>query len=525
MHRVLRKLAKKHKLTNKKREKTAMYVEDFVEILQTNLTTTRKKYGHGRYRIQLALFHHFAGFSANRLQAVLDFCYRHIIFTYEFTKQFLGLKDANTFLIPEIIYDLFLVLSFYVFLLGLVLADSAFAALNFTFAEQLSKLDIRPGTNQLPILLDFSMANVLIFRKSITTAYGIEISKTELLLYTTLLPLVKKLGVLTGFSQIHRFYGLRYGAGNAFNQSGLFCIPLFYCKHADARTFVKYYFLRRVTADTAAIVRGLEPQYELMRAACRMSRWINLDRLQELTEEQFFFVNKDFTIQQLLARRAELKCRFEGEATKQPRQRSALLKQIQSKWDLEHPVKEIELQLSGFKLTENVKATLDLSDEMPLIQRRLVETVMTLPGTTLEKEFRRRDAAIDAVAAYCKYEEGGPFRGRKPRRNESSMSPSGADLQVIVAMAEKQAVDAAMLSVFTEKRPFICFVCLGRKSLSFEKRVYSFASPGDFTKHFKRKHLSQIKKGQKLYCNICPMQLEHKMHFQNHAFAIHGTVS
>ncbi|KAG9247325.1 hypothetical protein BJ878DRAFT_532639 [Calycina marina] len=95
---------KEHKLSNKKRGKTAVYLEDLVGILQTNLTTT-KKYGHGRHRIQLALFHHLAGFSANRPQAVLDLCYRHIVvtllrdplggprrilleFSYEFIKQF-----------------------------------------------------------------------------------------------------------------------------------------------------------------------------------------------------------------------------------------------------------------------------------------------------------------------------------------------------------------------------------------------------------------------------------------------------
>jgi len=91
---------------------------------------------------------------------------------------------------------------------------------NLTTAEQLSKLDIRPGTNQLAIPLDPRMANVPIFRKSRSTIYGTEISDTEALPYTTLLPLVKRLGVLTGFPQIHRPYGLRYGAGNAFNQSG-----------------------------------------------------------------------------------------------------------------------------------------------------------------------------------------------------------------------------------------------------------------------------------------------------------------
>lgn len=135
-----------------------------------------------------------------------------------------NVATSNTFPVPEIIFDPSLVLSPHVFLLGLILADDAFAAPNLTSAEQLSMLDIRPGTNQLSLLLKPSMANIPIFRRSITTAYGTEISENEPLPYTTLLPLCKTLGVLTGFPQIHRPYGLRYGAGNAFNQSGSSCI-------------------------------------------------------------------------------------------------------------------------------------------------------------------------------------------------------------------------------------------------------------------------------------------------------------
>ncbi len=54
-----------------------------------------------------------------------------------------------------------------------------------------------------------------------------------------------------------------------------------------------------------------------------------------------------------------------------------------------------------------MKTTLDLANDMPPVQRRLAETMMTLPGTTLEEEFRRHNAAINAVAAYCKFQEGG----------------------------------------------------------------------------------------------------------------------
>jgi len=49
-------------------------------------------------------------------------------------------------------------------------------------------------------------------------------------------------------------------------------------QHAKIDTFIKHYLRRKVTADTRAIVSGYEPQRDLMRAACRMTRWIDLNR-------------------------------------------------------------------------------------------------------------------------------------------------------------------------------------------------------------------------------------------------------
>jgi hypothetical protein len=89
-------------------------------------------------------------------------------------------------------------------------------------------------------------------------------------------------------------------------------------QHADMRMFVQYYLRQQVTADTTAIVCGLDLQYKLMRAVCKMSRCINPDRPQELTEEKSLSVNKDSCIRQVLAHREELKCCFKNEATKQP---------------------------------------------------------------------------------------------------------------------------------------------------------------------------------------------------------------
>lgn len=88
-----------------------MYIEDLAGILQTNLTTTKLKYTHGRHRIQMSLFGQLGIFSGNRSSAILHLRYgdiqvnllrdpsggRHRIlieFTCEFTKKYLGTKEA-----------------------------------------------------------------------------------------------------------------------------------------------------------------------------------------------------------------------------------------------------------------------------------------------------------------------------------------------------------------------------------------------------------------------------------------------
>jgi hypothetical protein len=124
---------------------------------------------------------------------------------------------------------------------------------------------------------------------------------------------------------------------------------------------------------------------------------------------------------------------------------------------------------------------------MPLTQRRLVEIIVTLPGTTLSEETRRRNDAINAVAAHCQFQEGGAVALGRPSTKQKGPTPvQEVDPPVAAAEAEKQPLDAASLSVFKEKRPTICFLCLG------EKLIKSFAKPGDLSKYFKRKHLRHM---------------------------------
>jgi hypothetical protein len=92
-----------------------MYIEDLVGVLQTNLTTTKQRYTHGRHRIELSLFGQLGIFSGSRPSALLKLRYGDIVvnllwdpgggshrilieftceFTCEFTKKYLGTKEA-----------------------------------------------------------------------------------------------------------------------------------------------------------------------------------------------------------------------------------------------------------------------------------------------------------------------------------------------------------------------------------------------------------------------------------------------
>lgn len=76
--------------------------------------------------------------------------------------------------------------------------------------------------------------------------------------------------------------------------------------HADTRTFLRYYLSRRINKNLPAIIRGLNLEDDIMRAACRMSRSIDPNRPQELTTAQSSSVNQDPEIVDLVRRRDAL---------------------------------------------------------------------------------------------------------------------------------------------------------------------------------------------------------------------------
>ena len=259
-----------------------------------------------------------------------------------------------------------------------------------------------------------------------------------------------------------------------------------------------------------------------MRAACTISRLIDRRRPRLLTQEQSASVDDDPSVRSLLNRREKLK-RTVPNATKHPkykalaskinqerqRQRHALLKDIKKRWEFEQPVRDVEQQLAGLETKEDLEL---VHDVMLPAQGELAESVLSKPGTTIEEEMDRRNGAIRAVTLYCGVEEGGMNPIRRGGRSRNTAPPVKSQLEY-----EEEALEAAKVSVFKEKRPKVCFLCLGNEGLPLAQRIHPFGTPGDLSKHFGRKHLKHIKIGKGLSCNLCKVPLSDKMQLQRHA--------
>jgi hypothetical protein len=309
-------------------------------------------------------------------------------------------------------------------------------------------------------------------------------------------------------------------------------------QHASIDTFLKHYLDRRINADLLKIHRGMKPEKDLMRFACSMSRSIDPRRPWKLTTEQSASVNDLPCIVKLAQRAKKLSGAPEGSQrwkkyrkacrrleNEKKRQRRLLLVDIVDRFKKEQPVIDSERQLSGKVVDEDTRGALERSDQMTPEQLLLIDAILTLPETTFEKECQRRIAAINAVTTYCGVEEGQPCcRGPRGRTVKGNVPPAiqAADR---ARSAPDTALSRAISSIKTDKRPTICFLCLGNPALLIRERVVSYATPGSLSRHFLRKHVRKLEEWEQIDCRICDIRLEHRQHLQNHAERFHGTVS
>jgi hypothetical protein len=90
---------------------------------------------------------------------------------------------------------------------------------------------------------------------------------------------------------------------------------------------------------------------------------------------------------------------------------------------------------------------------------------------------------------------------------------------------EPDTLSKAIPSIKGEKRPTICFVCLGNPSLTLRERVALYATSGSLSRHFVRKHVRRLQGGLHIDCQICNVRLDDRVQLLVHAEMCHGTVT
>ncbi|KAK6222509.1 putative C2H2 finger domain-containing protein [Colletotrichum tabaci] len=399
---------------------------------------------------------------------------------------------------------------------------------------ELKKLDICPGELELPLPLREDLNDTYIFRRAISTGTAYVLSPDEPISEAMMGAWFKRIGELLGLEYSTILYSLRYNAANGFDQSANVSEALrnLVLGHASSEPFRHHYLGREIGADLWGILRGQNPQQALIKQSGSIGHSISKRRPTDLTQEQSASIATHPTIRRLTTALRRLPQR--SKAYKDARQeinsekqrlRRELKQSIIREWTDNQAVDDIECQLRGDDFTKPAMA--DTCRPQGPAQKRLLAALTAPLIATLEDQYQRRDDAINAVSEYCLVQEGCTMRGPRPlSRDSSSKTPSNG--------TEISPLDLATLAIYARnktERPRRCFVCIGQAhslppdDSRVDDLIREFYSSSDLTKHFKRKHLSKMKADDKTECKVCKMPLDHKMHLQNHAFRIHGTVS
>jgi hypothetical protein len=415
--------------------------------------------------------------------------------------------------------------------------------------ENIFHLDIRPGCNQLVLPQKLEKAEDYVLRGCELTSHGYRTTEKQLSDNVVRYDL-RKAGEIARFKNRVIPKNLRYGSGTAFNKDS----KLFYCvfrrlstnvilvadtisdglqnmimMHSDMGVFVNHYLNRRVGVDTQAIVRGTDRQDDFMKAACRMSRWIDPERPTTLTSAQSLSVNDDPELQTLVRRRERLRHKQEKyqELQKNIRNRrqhlrKELMASIRQNWDQKAAERDIRLQLSGKTFSNTIKEKLERSNDRTPQHNRLIEAVLSLPGSTVPEEIVRRSKAIRSVADYCDVQEGDTPR-IKPVAASNAPVAHDKDMVLLRAPMERKndAFQAAVNATYKKGGPFICPDCVGNPMSSVTLRTTEYATAASLARHYRGRHITNIKSGDDITCRVCQLHLSSKEHKQAHAYDKH----
>ena len=199
----------------------------------------------------------------------------------------------------------------------------------------------------------------------------------------------------------------------------------------------------------------------------------------------------------------------------------------------EQPVVDLERQLAGKLVGTKVMRTLKHTEFMTREFMNVIDTMLTMPGDTIEAEYQRRINAINAVSAFCGVEEGRPVprltkSSRRLELDDNLSCPPTKRPRRSSGDTHDDILHQAMETVRVKSRanrPSICFLCVGNHTLSLKDRVAKYATSGSLTRHFLRKHVNPPWPLEGVTCNVCEnVCLSQKSILLNHAENAHGTV-
>ncbi|KAF9884370.1 hypothetical protein FE257_001826 [Aspergillus nanangensis] len=511
----------------------------------------------------------------------------------DFTKRFLGKKAANEFKIPEIIFDPTLILSPHVCLLSMLFHIQGFKRSSTTGPvldgpKKLYCLGVLEGKGQQELKLRDELLDKFVFCQVERLAKGYRIALEKRLTASTVRSRMRTAGEITGFDQITRPYLLRYAGAKEFNNSAEVTDALqnVILQHSDIRTFIRHYEVD-IDVDVQGIIRKTGSQTSLVRFACSLSASIDPDRPYRLSPEESKSLNelpevrtrqdtvnerkRKFDARTAKAERAhlayqvalghvdenslskrhrQLKAKtelFQDRAmeakrrhnkairelrNEKQRQRNRRVRENLKRYRDEQPVIDLERQLTGKLVDTKIMGALEQKSSMPPQHLRVIDTILTIPGTTLETEYRRRIDAIAAMMAFCPAEEGRPTPRTQPCRRpvpetDDSYRPTKRQRDSVeeeTEIALREAMESVQVKS-PKQRPLICFVCLGNLNLPLVSRLTKYNTPGSLTRHFLRLHVNPPWPDGGVGCNICEGEpLQHKFDLLIHAERRHGTV-
>ncbi|KAJ5098530.1 hypothetical protein N7532_005531 [Penicillium argentinense] len=557
----IRKIVKAKGLITDEKEKPPLYIEDVIILQETVLRTMEKRFHIGLQRMQQCLYNLMACFTVNRISAMRKLQYKHLQcsiqrdpkggpprilleITYKFAKTHLGVTQGNTFIIPEIIHDPSLMLSPHEFLLGILFDDDAFRAPAIKSRDDLRKLWLEDGRQQLPLPLKAEKANHYVFCKVIATRGVIQIVRDQPISSAALGKQYQTTGEIAGFPNLCTHCN-RYGGGTILNQSRLVSDAQqnLIIKHASIRTFLNHYLPRRIGTDMQALMRGLEPDSAMMRAVTRMGRWVDTRRPRELTEAQKAGVEAMPELQEAIHKRDGLARKLKQSGKQSRREvdrheqlkrnvintRSRLLydlrKRVREEFDSSQAVKDIQRQLAAGTAVhdDETRERLVAEENMLPEQIFLLEKLMTWPTSlSLEREWKRRNEAVEAVRMYCRVREGGPRRGRRPKNPtcRDSLSPHSAptpaSTQIPMSYLPREAaLRRAEEHIQAAAKPLGCFQCFGNLEESEDRRMKQYSRHKHLLRHFRTTHLDDR------HCKYCKMSVEHEDGLRRHAHEKH----